>query len=263
MKNVKTSFLHSGYKFNRLFIIMLTDVCMMALAYFIALIARFNFTLSQVPALYMSRYFTCLIAIALSGVFSLWLTRGYRVIWRFASAIDLKNLVKAFIIQQLFLIFIAFIGSYTTNQALHYMPRTFWIIGAALEFAGLSMLRFSYRFVRDLTIADYRINAKDENSKRVLIVGAGSAGRLLIRELQENSSLHLKPVCIVDDNPHIQFKYINNVQVQGTRDDIPELVRKEGIEGILRFPIKTNSRFSRSARRLHVRLASFLTLPIL
>ncbi len=91
MKNVKASFLQSGYKFNRIFIIMLTDICMMALAYFIALIARFNFTLSQVPSLYLSRYFTCLIAIAISGVFALGVTKGYRVIWRFASAIDLKK----------------------------------------------------------------------------------------------------------------------------------------------------------------------------
>ena len=233
MKNVKASFLQSGYKFNRIFIIMLTDICMMALAYFIALIARFNFTLSQVPALYLSRYFTCLIAIAISGVFALGVTKGYRVIWRFASAIDLKNLVKAFVLQQIILFAIAVVGNQLTGDAFYYMPRTFWIIGAALEFAGLSMLRFSYRFVRDLTIADYRISNKDEDVKRVLIIGAGSAGRLLIRELQENASLHLKPICIVDDNPNIQSKYINNVQVQGTRKDIPELVKKNKINNII------------------------------
>ncbi len=233
MKKVKSSILDSGYKFNRIFFIMLIDVIMMALAYFIALIARFNFVLAQVPAPYMSHYIPSLILIAATGVFSLWITKGYKVIWRFASAIDLQNLVKAFVIQQVLLFCSVFLIHFFDTGVYYYMPRTFWIVGAALEFAGLSMIRFSYRFIRDLSIADYRTNTEDENTQRVMIIGAGSAGRMLIRELQENASLHLKPMCIVDDNVNIQNKYINNVQVQGTCDDIQELVKKHKIERII------------------------------
>ncbi len=233
MKTVKTSFLDSGYKFNRIFFIMLTDIIMMALAYFIALVARYNFDWSSVPQVYNNHYFPSLLLIAATGIFSLYITKGYRVIWRFASAIDLKNLVKAFIIQQVILFVSVSLIHYLDSGSAYYMPRTFWIVGAALEFAGLSIVRFSYRFVRDLSIADYRTNTEDENTQHVMIIGAGSAGRMLIRELQENASLHLKPMCIVDDNVNIQFKYINNVQIQGTRDDIEELVRRHGIDRII------------------------------
>ncbi len=233
MNKVKSSIIDSGYKFNRIFFIMLIDVIMMALAYFIALIARFNFVFANVPPIYMGHYIPSLALIAITGVFSIGVTKGYRVIWRFVSAVDLKNLVRAFILQQLLLFVAVFLIQFFDKGVLYYMPRTFWIVGAAFEFAGLSMIRFSYRFIRDLSIADYRTNTEDENTQRVMIIGAGSAGRMLIRELQENASLHLKPMCIVDDNINIQFKYINNVQVEGTRDDIEELVRKHGIHRII------------------------------
>ncbi len=233
MKKVKSSILSSGYKFNHFFFIMLIDVTMMALTYFVALVARFNFVLDRVPSLYMSHFLPSMLLIASSGIFSLWITKGYRVIWRFASAVDLKNLVKAFILQQIILFIAVFLIHFLDSSIYYYMPRTFWIVGAALEFAGLAMIRFSYRFIRDISIADYRVANEDADTQRVMIIGAGSAGRMLIRELQENPSLHLKPICIVDDNVNIQNKYINNIRVQGTRNDIEELVKTNHINEII------------------------------
>ena len=69
--------------------------------------------------------------------------------------------------------------------------------------------------------------------ERVMIIGAGNAGRMLIRELIMSSHLHTKACCIIDDNPAKLGRFIDGVPIVGNRNDIPEMVEKYDITKIV------------------------------
>ena len=68
--------------------------------------------------------------------------------------------------------------------------------------------------------------------EKVMIIGAGNAGRMLIRELIMSSHLHTKACCIIDDNPAKLGRFIDGVPIVGNRNDIPEMVEKYDITKI-------------------------------
>ncbi|MCD8123473.1 MAG: hypothetical protein LUE23_00295 [Lachnospiraceae bacterium] len=73
-----------------------------------------------------------------------------------------------------------------------------------------------------------------------MIIGAGAAGRTVVRELQQSDKTNLKPACFIDDNPNKWGRFIEGVPVVGGRDDIPNMVVKYGVEEI-HFCIPTAS----------------------
>ncbi len=84
--------------------------------------------------------------------------------------------------------------------------------------------------------------------ERVLIVGGGSAGTMLLREIQTSPHLQLHAVCFADDDPVLRNTYVNNVKVCGTTDDIPALVEKYMIDKII---IATPSAKKSVIKRIH------------
>lgn len=87
--------------------------------------------------------------------------------------------------------------------------------------------RFSWRMYRD-----YYINTKQEK-KRALIIGAGAAGSMLVRQFMKNHDADLLPVGFVDDDPKKQRLQIYGVTVVGRTKDIPKLVEKLNVETII------------------------------
>lgn len=88
--------------------------------------------------------------------------------------------------------------------------------------------RFVFRIMNDRSLIKPHVNLK-----RVLIVGAGQAGALLVRNIKGNPLPEYTPVCFVDDDPNKQNLTINGLKVKGKIEDIPQLVRKENIEEII------------------------------
>lgn len=81
--------------------------------------------------------------------------------------------------------------------------------------------------VRILHYLDYRILAKvSQNKKRAIVVGAGSAGAMLIKEMQSSDKLDLFPCCCLDDDKEKRGSVINDVKVVGTVDEVGEYVKK-------------------------------------
>ena len=90
--------------------------------------------------------------------------------------------------------------------------------------------RFSKRFYNA-----YKKKYKDHNKdrKRVMIIGAGNAGALIIRELQSSKHLTMDPVCALDDDPLKHKKLICNVPIVGTTSEIAEAAEKYKIDEII------------------------------
>lgn len=90
------------------------------------------------------------------------------------------------------------------------------------------------RFSKRLYVAvKYSFSTKNANKVRVLIVGAGNAGTMLIREILTTDKITYHPVCVVDDDPNKTGKNIYNVKIVGTTEQIPQMVEKYGIHEIL------------------------------
>ena len=95
--------------------------------------------------------------------------------------------------------------------------------------ALLSASRFSYRLIRTIL----HRSGSEKRKKRTMLIGAGSAGMLVLREFQTSENSQNNVVCVIDDDRDKLGKYIRNVKIAGTRDDIIALAQSRRIEEIV------------------------------
>ena len=108
----------------------------------------------------------------------------------------------------------------------------FYIINVMVIIVGMVSLRIAYRTMRRIVMkTELRQNASD--SQRVLIVGAGEAGNMIVRELFKRPELKKMPVGVVDDDKNKQGKCVYDVPVLGTIDDVDQIVKNHCIDEII------------------------------
>lgn len=108
----------------------------------------------------------------------------------------------------------------------------FYIVNVMVIIVGMVSLRISYRTMRRIVMkTELRQNAFD--SQRVLIVGAGEAGNMIVRELFKRPELKKMPVGVVDDDKNKQGKCVYDVPVLGTIDDVEQIVKNHCIDEII------------------------------
>ncbi len=204
-------------------LMVLYDIVAVHLAYFLALWGRFDFVYSQIPKQYLTpfRYFISIYALLCVLVF--WLFRLYRSMWRFASYSELaRTIVASFLMSILHIVGI--------TAAFGRMPLSYYAGGLLLQFVFLVAARFSYRFF--LFLKSWRKAQTTETAARVMVIGAGSAGQMIIRDMLTTSETTDRPVCIIDDNPNKWNRYIDGVQIVGGREDILLNVKKYHVSKI-------------------------------
>ncbi len=175
----------------------------------------------------------------------------YRGIWRFASIPDLIRITRSVLLGAISIFFIFEL----TNT---FLPLKIYIMYCILLIILLSFPRLIIRWFHD-----YRNFFK--NGKRVLVVGAGSAGESIIRELRRSSN-HEKfiPVAFVDDNQSRQGREVHGVRILGQCKDIPILVKKLNIDLILiSIPSAGSIRMREIVNYCEQTKVSFRTLPSL
>ncbi len=112
------------------------------------------------------------------------------------------------------------------------MPISYYCIGTVLQFCLVLGIRFSYRFVL-LLRKETGIGVKRrEISSNVMIIGAGEAGQMLLRDVNRARELSDRVVCFIDDNPNKWRRYIDGVPIAGGRDTILENVDKYKVDKI-------------------------------
>lgn len=189
---------------------------------FLALWIRFDCRYSEIPAEYFSAYTHFITAYAVGAIIIFSLLRMYRCMWRYASYGELLRTVGGSLITcilHVFLITVIFTR----------MPASYYFGGAVVQTILLVIPRFSYRlilFIRAL------FKSNDDNAARVMIIGAGQAGQMLLRDVRTSKKLVDKAVCFIDDDPAKKGKLIEGVPVAGGRDDILACVEKYKIQKI-------------------------------
>ena len=206
------------------------DIFTINLSYFLALWLRFDTRFSQIPEEYLRSFcvFAPFYTIICIAVF--WRLRLYNSIWRFASYNELLRCILSSVITSLIHIF-------GITIFIRRMPITYYFIGAVLQFGFIVGIRFSYRFV--LLLRGKNENA-GEPKKNCMLIGAGSAGQMILREIRGSKEINEKICCIIDDNPNKWNRYIEGIPVVGGRDDIFSNIEKYSIRKIyLAIPAAT------------------------
>lgn len=108
----------------------------------------------------------------------------------------------------------------------------FYVINTLLTHVGMCSMRILYRSARRAVLY-FRLNENVENRVKVLIVGVGSAGNLILKEMFENPQLNMYPVGIIDDDENKLGKSYYNVPVVGTTDDIEQIAKNLEIDEII------------------------------
>ena len=205
--------------------LMVADAGILVLAYFLGLFFRFDLAFSEIPNDYFWGYLFSMPYFIVSTITVFYLFRLYHSIWYFASFVELLNMIRAYLV---LLVLYAF-GVFFMHM---HMPRSYYIIGYFLSFMMHTGMRFFYRFIRLLdSVASERKSS--EPRERVMIIGAGNAGGMLIKELLTSKHLKGDPVCLIDDNPNKQGRVLDGIPVVGTRNDILHAVEEYEVTEII------------------------------
>ena len=198
--------------------LVLWDVFAVNVSYFLALWFRFDCSYTDIPMKYLHAWMglTPFFTPVAIGVF--FLMKLYRSVWKYASFRETVSCIVACMI----------------TSAIHYigitliycrMPTSYHLIGGMLLLAMLLLMRFSYRFVRIL-------EKKTPAEHRVMLIGAGAAGRMILRDMQGAREIRDQVVCIIDDDASKWHAMIEGVPVVGGRHDILSAVERYRIDKI-------------------------------
>lgn len=147
----------------------------------------------------------------------------YTSLWRFASIVELKNAVAAIVMSTV----VQYFGMQLMGLP---VPRSYIFIYVMLLSVCIIIPRFSYRFLR---IASRNRRADAGRPVRTMVVGAGAAGYMLVREMKNSKHLNRKVPCIIDDDPQKKGTYLQGIPIVGGKERIPDMAKKYDIEEII------------------------------
>lgn len=203
--------------------LLIYDVLVINASWFFGLLLRFDLRYSSIPPEYLNAYLKFAPFYTLFTVIVFYIFRLYNSLWRFASFSELNRILGATGVTTLFHV----VG---ITAFLHRMPVSYYVVGAAAQFCLVTAIRFSYRFV---ILEKAR---RDKNLKSVhnaMIIGAGAAGLVILKELKVSNDANARPLCVIDDNPNKWGRVMDGIPIVGGRDSILESVKKYNIDQIL------------------------------
>ncbi|MBQ8961895.1 MAG: polysaccharide biosynthesis protein [Ruminococcus sp.] len=176
----------------------------------------------MIPDEYLEGYY---VFIPFYAVFCVTVFRSfklYRSIWRYASFSELTWVICATLITTV-------CHAIAITLLVQRMPVSYYLWGAVFQFILVLGVRFSYRFVllQRKASADRAVS-----SEKVMLIGAGAAGQILLRDIRSSENISGTPVCLIDDNSNKWGRYIDGVPVIGGKDEILSGVEKFGITKI-------------------------------
>ncbi len=206
---------------KRIFLVVY-DIIAVVVASVLALAIRFEGNSSVIPRAYIvkSLQYAPVIIIVTAVVF--YGLRLYSSLWTFAGAPELINITFACALSALAQMTVMVLFDVR-------MPRSYYILYGVALWMLVFLSRFSYRGIRTLI----KRQESGAATSRVMIVGAGAAGNLLVKEIRNSNHVSKRVVCIIDDDKSKEGSYLHGVKVMGNRQNIPELVKQCRIDEII------------------------------
>lgn len=214
-----------GQWLQRAFLIAVADVLSVLIAYFAALVLRFDLRPWNIPEQYLAGYCWSMPYWAAVTVVVFYGCRLYHSIWRLASLAEFQSILTAYA-----LLVFAYIGG-ALFMDLH-MPVSYYLMGFTLNFCMTTGIRFSYRFIR-FSISRQEMEHGEEGRDRVMVIGAGAAGQTIIKELISSTRTNVQVCCIIDDNPAKKGRRLEGIPIVGNRYDMVAMIKKYNINRII------------------------------
>lgn len=206
--------------YTRKAILVFLDILLINLATFSALLIKFD---AVIPAHYMNIFLHSLILTTAIKILVFYIFKLYKSLWQYASISELLQIFAATLVGSAGVYIFGLIVNMT-------LPRSVYIISWLVTFTMIGSSRLSYRIARK---AKRILERGREHKTRAMIVGAGNAGSMVIKELKNHDELNTVPVVAIDDDRWKHNTTIHGVPVKGDRHKINELVEKYGVDEII------------------------------
>lgn len=204
----------------RMAVLLLVDICVIQFSSFMGLWMRFDMRIQTIPQNYGASAFYYAVPYTLVTLAIFYMFRMYSSMWSVAGVREGCHIVFACILASL-----CQIAGMTMLQLT--VPRSYYAISFIILTGCEGLVRLSYRIYRSLF---KRYGEVSES--RVMIVGAGTSGSVILKEMENSEFTHGKVACFVDDDKNKLGKFLNGVPIAGNRYDIPLLVEKYKVDKI-------------------------------
>ncbi len=200
--------------------LLIADIILLNLAVYASLIFRFD---GSIPARYTGIFKDSFMLITMIEITVYYFFGLYRSLWSYAS---IEELIQIFFATATGAIGIFAYGTMMGTR----LPRTAYIMAWILTFLFIGGIRISGRLIRRVKGLGKSYGA---GVKRVMVVGAGQAGSMVIKELKEHQDLNMIPAVVIDDDPKKHNSHIHSVPVRGGRDKLVQYAKEYDIDEII------------------------------
>ncbi len=201
------------------------DIISVIFASYFAILVRYEFRIADIPEHFLtpvSRFLPLNIIVTLLVFY---LFKLYDSLWAYAGEREMQNLVMACVLSGI----LNAIGLQFFKSEHQPVPQSYYFMYTFLLITLIFVSRFSYRFLRS---QKHRAENRN-NSKAVMIIGAGEAGNTIIKEIITSNYSTMSIKCIIDDDVNKWGKYIQGIRVVGGRDRIVECADLYDIDEII------------------------------
>ncbi len=201
------------------------DVISIVLASYLALLVRYELAIDMIPSSFMRPVEQFMPINILLTLLIFYLFRLYSSLWAYAGETELQNIIIACVLSTL----CNSIGLQFFRVASQAVPKSYYFLYMFLLVTCIFASRFSYRFFRGL-------KHKQQNKKNlisVMVIGAGEAANLIIKEIVNSNFSTMVIKCIIDDDKGKWGRYIQGIKVVGGRDKIVECADVYSVDEII------------------------------
>ena len=203
------------------------DIAAVALSGYLALLLRFDLHPNQIPGHYLSVlwatvWFSMLMTVVVFAAFRL-----YSSLWTYAGTTEMMYVVSACVVDTVLNMVLTL---WNHREQAYPLPRSFYMLYGVFLLAFTIGGRYSYRAVRAIR---GRMSGDRSVRRNVMLIGAGSAGSALIKEIVGSRMVNKNLVGVIDDDPAKQGTFIHGIRVIGTRDDIIRCAEELEVDEIM------------------------------
>ena len=212
--------INTALLYRRIFLLVY-DIFAVFASSVLALLIRYEFVYDAIDKKFLNSIYSFMPFTMLITVMVFEVLRLYNSLWAFASVNELQNIVAACGVT-------AALNGLGLMIAKKPVPRSFYFMFVFLLIAFTFASRFSYRFFRSLK----QKGRKKEHCSNIMVIGAGEAANLIIRDIINSKYTHMQIKCIIDDDVNKHGKYIQGIKIIGGREKIKEAVDTYAIDEI-------------------------------
>ena len=210
---------------SRMMLLLLIDIASVLIASFAAIYIRFEFRFSLIPVMFLQHYEKVLPFLIALTLFFFVIWKLYKSVWRYASDIELLNIVAATMCASVGQVLLC----YLLNAG---MPRSYYFLYGFFLFGLTGISRFGYRILRMAQQVREGILGRRKSSN-VMIIGAGAAANMIIKEIETSKYIDLQVKCIIDDHEGCHGKLLRGIPIVGGREKILEAAKTYRIDEII------------------------------